>query len=233
MVEVQEEVNLPLGNKIRVMVVDDHAITRDGLQVLLEQAGEFEVIGQACDGVEAVRLAPELNPDVIIMDVMMPKKDGVEACREVMETLPNTKVLILTASTNEDAVIQAVAAGATGYLQKFSGRDRLLATIRDVAQGELRVPVSVVRRVFAGIRGYAKPTDEPDLEGLSPKEQEVLTLFSQGLSYAQIGEVLGNSPVTIRNTIYRIESKLGVRTKQEIVVWAVRNGLLDDYTTDT
>ena len=182
---------------------------------------------------EAVRVAPELNPDVIIMDVMMPKKDGVEACREVMETLPNTKVLILTASTNEDAVIEAVAAGATGYLQKFSGRDRLLATIRDVAQGELRVPVSVVRRVFAGIRGYAKPTDEPDLEGLSPKEQEVLTLFSQGLSYAQIGEVLGNSPVTIRNTIYRIESKLGVRTKQEIVVWAVRNGLLDDYTTDT
>ena len=218
--------------KIKVMVVDDHSITRDGLQVLLEQAGEFEVIGQAGDGVEAVRIAPKLNPDVIIMDVMMPKKDGVDACREVMEALPDTKVLILTAATNEDAVIEAVAAGATGYLQKFSGRDHLLATIQDVAAGELRVPASVVRRVFSGIRGHSEPAEQPDLAGLSSREQEILTLFSQGLSYAQIGEVKGNSPVTIRNTIYRIERKLGVRTKQEIVVWAVRNGLLDDYTTD-
>lgn len=233
MPEEEERTQLSPRDKIRVMVVDDHSITRDGLQVLLEQAGEFEVIGQAGDGVEAVRIAPELSPDVIVMDVMMPKKDGVDACREVMETLPNTKVLILTASTNEDAVIEAVAAGATGYLQKFSGRDQLLATIRDVAAGELRVPATVVRRVFSGIRGIAEPATGRDLAGLSQREQEILTLFSQGLSYAQIGEVKGNSPVTIRNTIYRIERKLGVRTKQEIVVWAVRNGLLDDYTTDT
>ncbi len=219
-------------SKIQVMIVDDHSITRDGLQALLEQAGEFKVIGQAGDGVEAVRIAPKLNPDVIIMDVMMPRKDGVDACREVMETLPDTKVLILTAATNEDAVIEAVAAGATGYLQKFSGRDQLLATIRDVAAGELRVPASVVKRVFSGIRGQTEPSNEQDLAGLSARESEVLTLFSQGLSYAQIGEVKGNSPVTIRNTIYRIERKLGVKTKQEIVVWAVRNGLLDDYTTD-
>ena len=232
MLEAEERAQLSSGDKIRVMVVDDHSITRDGLQVLLEQAGGFEVIGQAGDGVEAVRIAPDLSPDVIIMDVMMPRKDGVDACREGMETIPDTKVLILTASTNEDAVIEAVAAGATGYLQKFSGRDQLLATIRDVAAGELRVPATVVRRVFSGIRGNAEPANEPELAGLSKREQEILTLFSQGLSYAQIGEVKGNSPVTIRNTIYRIERKLGVRTKQEIVVWAVRNGLLDDYTTD-
>ena len=233
MLEAEEKTQLSPSDKIRVMVVDDHSITRDGLQALLEQAGDFEVIGQAGDGVEAVRIAPDLSPDVIIMDVMMPNKDGVDACREVMETLPDTRVLILTASTNEDAVIEAVAAGATGYLQKFSGRDQLLSTIRDVAAGELRVPATVVRRVFSGIRGNSEPAGEPDLAGLSQREQEILTLFSQGLSYAQIGEVKGNSPVTIRNTIYRIERKLGVRTKQEIVVWAVRNGLLDDYTTDT
>ena len=232
MLEAEERTQLSSSDKIRVMVVDDHSIMRDGLQVLLEQDGGFEVIGQAGDGVEAVRIAPDICPDVIIMDVMMPKKDGVDACREVMETIPDTKVLILTASTNEDAVIEAVAAGATGYLQKFSGRDQLLATIRDVAAGELRLPATVVRRVFSGIRGKAEPADEPVLAGLSKREQEILTLFSQGLSYAQIGEAKGNSPVTIRNTIYRIERKLGVRTKQEIVVWAVRNGLLDDFTTD-
>ena len=232
MLEAEERTQLSSSDKIRVMVVDDHSIMRDGLQVLLEQDGGFEVIGQAGDGVEAVRIAPDICPDVIIMDVMMPKKDGVDACREVMETIPDTKVLILTASTNEDAVIEAVAAGATGYLQKFSGRDQLLATIRDVAAGELRLPATVVRRVFSGIRGKAEPADEPVLAGLSKREQEILTLFSQGLSYAQIGEAKGNSPVTVRNTIYRIERKLGVRTKQEIVVWAVRNGLLDDFTTD-
>ena len=97
----------------------------------------------------------------------------------------------------------------------------------------MSVPISVLRRVFAGIRGYAEPMDESDLAELSSKEQEVFALFSQGLSYAQIGEAMGNSPMFIRTTIYRIESKLGVRTKQEIVVRAVRNGLLDDYTTDS
>ena len=217
---------------IRVMVVDDHSIMRDGLKSLLSKADGFEVVGQAGDGEEAVNIAPDIAPDVIIMDVMMPKKDGVEACREIMETMPDVRVIILTASTSEDAIIEAVSAGATGYLQKFSGRGRLLSTIRDVAAGELRVPADIVRRVFAGIRGAAHLEADQKLAGLTKREQEILTLFSQGLSYAQIAEVRGNKPVTIRNSIYRIENKLGVNTKQEIVVWAVRNGLLDDYTTN-
>ena len=119
---------------------------------MLERSGEFEVVGQARDGEEAVRAAAELSPDVIVMDVMMPRKDGVEACREIMETAPDTRVIMLTASTEEDAVIEAVAAGATGYLQKVSGMDRLLDTVKVVAAGEMRVPPDVVRRVFAKIR---------------------------------------------------------------------------------
>ena len=208
-----------------MLLADDHSIMREGLQVMLEQSGEFEVVGQARDGAEAVRAASELSPDVIIMDVMMPEKDGVEACREIMESAPDTRVIMLTASTEADAVIEAVAAGATGYLQKVSGMDRLLRTVKVVAAGEMRLPIEVVKRVFARTRGGATAEEEADL---TAREKEILASFSQGMSYAAIAEARGVKPVTVRNAIYTIQVKLGLRTKQEIVVWAVRNGLLDE-----
>ena len=136
-----------------MLLADDHSIVKDGLRVMLEQSGEFEVVGQAKDGEEAVKAVSELSPDVVLMDVMMPNKDGVEACREIMESAPDTRVIMLTASTEEDAVIEAFAAGATGYLQKVSGMGHLVSTIRDAAAGEMRMPADVVRRVFARIRG--------------------------------------------------------------------------------
>ena len=214
--------------QVRVMVVDDHEIMRDGLREVLERSGNFEVVGQAGDGVAAVNIAMKLKPDVIIMDVMMPLKNGIDACREITEMLPDTKVLILTASAEEDAVMEAVAAGATGYLQKYSGKEKLLRTVRDVAEGEYRIPGDVMKRVFAGLRaGAPQPTHE--LNRLTAREQEILTLFARGLSYAEIAEARGNQPVTIRNGVYGIQDKLGIDTKQELVVWAVRNGLLDDY----
>ena len=216
------------SNRIRVLLADDHSIVLEGLQVMLERSGEFEVVGQARDGEEAVRAAAELSPDVIVMDVMMPNKDGVEACREIMESAPETRVIMLTASTEEDAVIEAVAAGATGYLQKVSGMDRLLDTVKVVAAGEMRVPPEVVRRVFARIQEGAMPEEGSEL---TPREKEILASFSQGMSYAAIAEARGVRPVTIRNAVYHIQVKLGVGTKQEIVVWAVRNGLLDDRLT--
>ena len=212
---------------IRVLLADDHPITREGLQVMLERSEEFEVVGQARDGVEAVKAASELSPNVIIMDIMMSKKDGVEACREIMESLPDTRVVMLTASTEADAVIAAVAAGATGYLQKVCGMDQILSTVRDVAAGEMRLPTEMVRRVFARIRSMATAEEEQEA-ALTPREKEVLASFSRGMSYAAIAEARGVKPDTIRSAIYTIQVKLGLRTKQEVVVWAVRNGLLDD-----
>ena len=212
---------------IRVLLADDHSIMRDGLRVMLEQSGEFEVVGQARDGEEAVRAASELAPDVVVLDVMMPNKDGVEACREIMESLPDTRVVMLTASTEEDAVIEAVAAGATGYLQKVSGMEQLLATVRDVAAGEIRLPASIVRRVFAAIRAGAEQ-EEKGLGGLTQRELQILASFCRGLSYARIAEARGVKAVTIRNAVYAIQGKLSLNSKQEMVVWAVRNGLLDD-----
>ena len=211
----------------RVIIADDHSIMRDGLQEVLERSGEYEVVGQARDGEEAVAVAERLKPDVVIMDLIMPNKNGVDACREIVELLPDTRVLVLTASTDEDVVVDAIAAGATGYLQKFSGKETLLETIRDVVAGEFRIPGEVVRKVFEGMRSAPEQVGATE-DQLTAREREILKLFAEGRSYGEIGEVRGNRPLTIRNAIYIIRDKLGVKTRQEMVVWAVRNGLLDN-----
>ena len=214
------------NERIRVMIVDDHSIVRVGLKQVLEQSGEFEVVGQAADGEEAVRVAADVSPDVVVMDVIMPKKDGVEACREIMESAPETRVVMLTASTEVDAIVEAVAAGATGYLQKETDRERLLSTVRDAVSGELRVPVEVVRRAFEEIRGGGRAGDAA--AALTQREREILVSVSKGMSYARIAEARGIKPVTARNAIYGIQQKLGVGSMQELVLWSVRNGLLGD-----
>ena len=212
-----------------VMLVDDHEIMRDGLREVLERSGDFRVVGEAGDGDEAVTVALSIQPDVIIMDVMMPVKNGIEACREITAILPDTRVLVLTASRQEYAVMEAVAAGATGYLQKYSGKEQLLRTVRDVANGDYRMPADAVRRAFAGVKATSNQISASMPGMLTQREREILTLFSQGLSYSDIAKIRGNKWLTIRNAIYGIQDKLGIETKQELAVWAVRNGLLDDY----
>ena len=228
MERTKEETEMSTAERIRVMVVDDHPLMRSGLRDALEESGRFEVVGQAADGEEAVRTVDELKPEVIVMDVIMPNKDGIDACREIMELLPETRVLMLTASTEEDAVIEAIAAGATGYLQKYSRPDEFVEAVLDVAGGGLRIPDKAVRMVFAMLRGQRKLVSRLPLDKLTALERETLTLFARGRSYTEIAEARGNTTATVRNTLYRIQDKLGIGTKQELVVWAVRNGLVDD-----
>ena len=216
------------ADRIRVMVVDDHPIMRNALTDVLHASDRLEVVGTAGDGEEAVRTVEELRPGVIVMDVMMPNKDGIDACREIMDLLPDTQVLILTASTELDAVIEAVAAGATGYLQKYSQPEELVEAVLDVAGGRIRIPQEAVREVLAMIQTDRRQAPRKATDRLTELERETLTQFASGMSYTQIAEKRGNSTVTIRNTLYRIQNKLGINTKQELVIWAVRNGLLDD-----
>ena len=216
------------ADRIRVMVVDDHPIMRNGLRDTLEASGRFEVVGLAGDGAEAVGTVEALKPQVIVMDVIMPNKDGIDACREIMELLPGTRVLMLTASDEEDAVIEAIAAGATGYLEKYSRPEELVEAVLDVAEGRLRIPDEAVRRVFAMIRGERGLTSRRNRDQLTALERETLTLFASGRSYSGIAAERGISIVTVRNTLYRIQDKLGIRTKQELVIWAVRNGLVEE-----
>ena len=221
------------ATRIRVMVVDDHPIMRSGLRDALEAAGRFEVVGEATDGEEAVKVAGELRPEVIVMDVIMPGKDGVDACREIMELLPDTRVLMLTASTEMDAAIESFVAGATGYLQKYSGPEEFTDAVVDVAEGRGRMPEEVMQKVFARVRSGRSLTPEQPGMRLTELEQHTLTLFASGRSNAEIAEARGVSVVTVRNTLYRIQDKLGIDTKQGLVVWAVRNGLLDDVDAGT
>ena len=220
------------ATEIRVMLVDDHAIMRDGLREVLEQSGDCSVVAQAADGVEALAIAERARPDLIIMDVIMPNKDGVEACREIMQRLPDTQVLILTSSTADDAIIEAAAAGAAGYLQKYSGRDDLLTAVREVAEGRSRIPFDIARRAFNAIRRAPPDSKNDKAAKLTIREREIVKLFSRGNSYRQVAEVVGNTPLTVRNAVYRIQDKIGVGSKQEMVVWAVRHGLLDDLEED-
>ena len=219
---------MPSEGRIKVMVVDDHPIMRDGLRDALEASGRLEVVGLASDGEEAVRTAEGLAPEVIVMDVMMPGKDGIDACREIMELLPDTRVLMLTASAEYDAVIEAVAAGATGYLLKHSPPEEFVEAVLDVAEGRLRILDKAVREVFAMVRRARAPALRQAVDELTGLELETVTLFASGKSYAQIAEARSNSSVTVRNNLYRIQDKLGISTKRELVIWAVRNGLLDD-----
>ena len=218
---------------VTVLLVDDHEMMRDGLREALERSELFRVVGEAGDGAAAVAAAQQLMPDVIIMDVIMPVQNGIDACREILEILPDTKVLVLTASMEEDAVVEAAAAGATGYLQKFYGMDRLLQTVQGVAAGEYRMPPEAMKRAFAGLRRAELKLRAHELRKLTAREREIITLFSQGLSYAEIAEVRGNKPVTIRNAVYGIQDKLGIETKQALVVWAVRNGLLNGWVDES
>ena len=214
------------GNRTSVMLVDDHSIMRDLLRDALENTGEFEVVAQAADGEEALRVVQEAAPDVIVMDVIMPVMDGIEACRQITELLPDTRVLMLTASNEQDAIVRAIAAGATGYLQKYSGKEQLLTTLREVAEGEFRIPGDAARRLARAVRSPSGDASER-LETLTDREREILKLFAEGLTYQEIGEIRNNSGLTVRNAVSAVQRKLGFRTRQQMVLWAVRAGLVD------
>ena len=214
------------GNRTSVMLVDDHSIMRDLLRDALENTGEFEVVAQAADGQEALRVVQEAAPDVIVMDVIMPEMDGIEACRQITGLLPDTRVLMLTASNEQDAIVRAIAAGATGYLQKYSGKEQLLTTLREVAEGEFRIPGDAARRLARAVRSPSGDASER-LEALTDREREILKLFAEGLTYQEIGEIRNNSGLTVRNAVSAVQRKLGFRTRQQMVLWAVRVGLVD------
>lgn len=215
-----------MADRMSIVVVDDHSIVREGLVEIIEQTGEFVVVGQAADGIEGLEVVCRLRPDLVLMDVLMPVLDGVSCCREIMARMPDVRVVMLTASRERDAVLESLAAGATGYLRKDTGRERLLSTFRDVAAGDLRVPADAVAELFADLRRDRRRWDPLARVGLTQREREILVSFVQGKSYAEIAAERDVKPVTVRNAIYGIQDKVGVDSMPFLVVWAVQNGVV-------
>lgn len=217
------------SKRIRILLADDHAVVRSGTRELLERQPDFHIVGEASDGEEAVRLAHELQPDVVVMDVRMPKLTGVEATRRIKVECPNVYVLVLTAHDDDEYVFALLQAGANGYLLKTAEIDELVRAIRTVAVGQSALAPVVAGKVVAQFTsGKSLPevlSSSPDqFDGLTERELGILQLVGEGLSNKQIGKNLFISDRTVQAHLSNIFSKLGVSSRTEAVMHAVRKG---------
>jgi DNA-binding NarL/FixJ family response regulator len=213
---------------IRVLIADDQALVRAGFRAILEAEGDLEVVGEAGGGREAVALARETAPDVVLMDIRMPDLDGIEATRRLLQREAPPKVLMLTTFDLDEYVYEAMRAGASGFLLKDVPRDQLAAAVRTVAAGDALLAPALVRRLVEDFvrrppPGTAVP---PGLEQLSERELEVLRLVARGLSNAEIAQTLFVSETTVRTHVGHILAKLGLRGRVQAVVAAYESGLV-------
>ena len=217
--------------KIKVLLADDHPAFREGLSRLLSEQDDLIIVGEAADGEEAVKLANELKPDVAVVDIAMPKLNGIEATKRIKEVCPNTAVLIVSAYDDEPYVINAIEAGASGYLLKSIRVRELSAAIRAVHRDEMIFDSSAARKVFDSMTvSKDKPsTDEPS-SPLKQREFEVLKLAAKGMSNKEIGQELTISTRTVQSHLVNIFTKLNVNSRTEAVLHALREGwiALDD-----
>jgi DNA-binding NarL/FixJ family response regulator len=215
---------------ISLVLADDHAVVRAGTRQLLERQPDMQVVGEAADGEEAIRLVRELKPDVVVMDVRMPRVSGVEATRRIKQELPRVAVLVLTAHDDDEYVFALLQAGANGYLLKTAETDELVKAIRTVAAGQSTLDPTVAGKVVAQ---FASGRSLPDLlagarkdeyDGLTERELEILKLVGKGLTNKKIGRELYISDRTVQAHLSNIFSKLGVESRTEAAMYAVRRG---------
>ena len=204
---------------IRVLIADDHPIFRFGMKALLSTETDLQIVGEASDGLEAIKLASELDPDVILMDINMPEVNGIEATRQILRTHPGIAILIVT-MLDDDSLFSAMRAGAHGYLLKGSEGEETLRAIRAAAAGDAIFSPRVAERL---IHYFANPSRKPSSEPfpeLTPREHEILDLISHGLTNNAISERLGLSPKTVRNQVSTIFSKMQVANRGEAILKA-------------
>jgi len=225
MIEVRETTRGCHLDKIKILIADDHAVVREGTRQILEQEPDLEVVGEAGDGEEAVKLAGEAKPDVAIIDIAMPKMDGIEATRRIKTLYPGTSVLILTAYDDDQLVFSLLEAGAAGYLLKSVRGRELIDAVHAVYAGESVLSPAIARKVLNRFaRAPAKAKEEKAAETLSEREMEVLKLASQGLSNQEIADKLCLSLRTVQAHLGHIFNKLRVSSRTEAVVRALKEG---------
>ncbi len=215
-----------MSEKIRILIVDDHTVVRKGLKALILTEADLEVVGEAGDGEEAVRRARILNPDVILMDMSMPKMDGVEAITEIKKENSEARILVLTSFAEDKKILDAIRAGALGYLLKDASPDELLRAIQDVYRGESSLHPTVAQKVIHAIQGPTDPDPKGNSQSLTERELEILKLIAEGLPNQQIAKQLFISERTVRTHVSNILRKLKLPNRTQAALYAVREGLV-------
>lgn len=214
-----------MNTKQRILLVDDHEVVRLGLKALLDRHPNFEVIGEASTAREAVELVESLHPDVIVMDIRLPGGSGIEACQEISDKHPESKVIMLTSYAEDEMLFSAIRAGAAGYVLKQIGGEDLVRAIQAVGRGEALLDPAVTQRIFQEVRKAAREEEASAFSALTQQERHVLMLVSEGKTNREIAKALFLGEGTVRNYVSSILSKLGVSNRAEAAAYAVEHNL--------
>lgn len=212
---------------IRVVLIDDHDLLRRGIKTMLESEGDIEVVGEGSDGAGAAKLVEEASADVVLVDVIMPHKDGIEATREIKDAHPNVAVVVLSGHDEQRFVFDAVKAGASGYLLKTAELDEVVSTVRAVARGEMQLDPELATQVLTEFEGYRTQDVAEAFQPLTPREQEILKLMSEGLPNKAIASRLSISERTVTTHVANIYSKLHVNNRVSAIQEAMRRRILN------
>ncbi|MBW8010859.1 MAG: response regulator transcription factor [Chloroflexi bacterium] len=222
-----------MQDKIRILIADDHAIVREGLQLILETVDKFEVVGEAADGAEAIKLITDLKPDVILMDLRMPRMDGITAIKHIQKDFPDIAVIILTTYNEDKLMLQGLKAGARGYLLKDTGREVLFDTIKVAARGETLLTSEIINRVLS-FTGESQKSPNRNSGGinLTERENEVLNAVAQGGTSKEIAYNLSITERTVKAHLTSIYNKLGVNSRAAAIAEAAKRGWLSGAEQD-
>ncbi len=215
---------------IRLLLIDDHAIVRQGLKMFLELTDDFEIVGEGETGEDAVRLAAELRPDIILLDLAMPGMNGIEAARSILQADPEARIMILTSFSDNDDVFAAIRAGAKGYLLKDVPPEELAQSLREVYQGNVQLHPEIAQKLMEGIKEPAesKGDRDPRIEALTPRELDVLLQIGRGLSNREIAAELSISHKTVKTHVSNLLGKLQLNDRTQAAIFAIKQGLIPD-----
>jgi DNA-binding NarL/FixJ family response regulator len=231
MAETAQSEEAPTG-LIRVLVADDHGLYRRGLEMVLSQEPDIEVVGEACDGLEAIERAAELVPDIVLMDVRMPRRSGIEACQEIRDLVPSARIVMLTVSDEENDLFEAVRAGANGYLLKSVMAEEITDALRAVLSGASLITPSMASKLLSEFTNLSRqqelhPSTTVPSPRLTRRETEVLQLVARGMSNAEIADTLFISENTVKTHVRNVLDKLQMHSRMEAAMYAVRAHLVD------
>ncbi len=221
-----------MSKSLRIVLVDDHEVVRLGLKSLLARNSQFNVVAEAGNASEALDRIARYKPDVVVMDIRLPGKNGIEATREIIQQYPHTKVIMLTSYAEDELLFDAIAAGASGYVLKQIGSNELVNALEKIGRGESLVDPTLMQKVFARVREASRKAEDEAFATLSDQELKILSLVAKGKTNKEIAEAVFLSEKTVRNYVSSILSKLNLSTRAEAAAYAVEHRVQDHLPTD-